>query len=368
MQERIFKYFRRNRGLLEAGKVTVIGLFALMSLFISIYFLYFSPYVGFRFVYVFIPHLYLIPIILLALWYPKSGLRLVMLIIFALAAFWVLANIFGYTFPPLFVILYTGIDLAVFVVFLLYVKDRRLVEAVIIDLIERNAEKVNHGQQLQDRFGGDFDAIIGALASRDVESREEAVTALSGLDDDRIVYPLVTALRDESAYVRRSAVEALSKSGSPKVIKPLIQALADDDRYVREAAAEALGHIGKLATPDLIRELTHRDWRVRTGSVVALRVSSDPIKETDPVIRTLSDESAYVRREAVKTLARIGDRRILPYLIEATHDPDSGVRLRAVRAVARVGDKEEVIPVLRRCLQDPDGAVRIRAGEELQKI
>lgn len=360
----IIQYLRGNRRAIEIGKLITITLFALMSLFASVYFLYFSPYVGFRFVYVFIPHLYLIPIILLALWYPKSGVKLVIVILASLFVFWILASVIGYTFPPFFVILYTGIDLAAFVVFLLYVKDRRLVEAVILDLIERG----DYRKSIEnDRFGGDFDEIISALGSPDDGSREEAVAALSGIGDEKVIFPLITALRDESSYVRRSAAEALGKSGSPKVVKPLVDLLTDDDRYVRETASEALGHLGKVAMPEMIHRLTDPDWRVRMGVVVALRVSHDS-PDTDQVIRMLHDDSVYVRRESVKTLGRIGDKRILPYIIEATNDPDPGVRLRAVRAVARVGSGEERERVLRRCMQDPDGAVRLRAGEEYQKI
>ncbi|PKL60895.1 MAG: hypothetical protein CVV33_00315 [Methanomicrobiales archaeon HGW-Methanomicrobiales-4] len=368
MYNLFIQYIRRNRQFIEFGKLFVIGLFAVLSLFISIYFLYFSPYSGFRFVYVFIPHLYLIPIILLALWYPKSGLKLVILIFLSLAAFWIFANIYGYTFPPLFAILYTGIDLAAFVVFLLYVKDRRLVEAVILDLIERGYDtSVDKKPDKGERFGGDFDAIIAAFGSTDENLREEAVFALSGIGDERVIFPLITALRDTSSYVRRGAAEALGKTRSLKGVRPLVEALTDEDRYVRETAAEALGHLGKVAIPSLVQGITDPDWRVRMGVVIALRVSADPV-DPDPVIRILSDSSVYVRREAVKTLGRIGDTRILPYLVEATNDPDAGVRLRAVRAVAKKGSREEVTVVLRRCEQDPDSAVRLRASEELQRI
>lgn len=360
----VIQLIRGNRQTIEVGKLITIALFALLSLFVSIYFLFFSPYSGFRFVYVFIPHLYLIPIILLALWYPKSGVKLVILILACLTAFWIFANIFGYTFPPLFVILYTGIDLATFVVFLLYVKDRRLVEAVILDLLDRGERKTNPNK---DKLDGDFDAIIEALGSPNEESREEAVSALSGLDDDRVVFPLINSLNDESPQIRRTVVKALGNSKSVKVIRPLIKSLTDDDRFVREAAAEALGHLGRIAHSELIKRLNDLDWRIRAGVVVAFRVSPDS-PDTDAVIRMLEDESFYVRREAVKTLGRIGDERILPYLIDATYDQDSGVRLRAVRAITRIGSGDEVVKVLNRCMQDPDVAVRMRAGEELFRI
>lgn len=362
MNNLIIQYIHGNRHIIEIGKLITIALFALLSFFTTIYFLYFSPYAGFRFVYVFIPHLYLIPIILLALWYPKSGVKLVMVILASLFVFWVLANIFGYTFPPLFVILYTGIDLAAFVVFLLYVKDQRLVEAVILDLLERSTDIEDKNRNNVGNIKGDFDVIISALNSHDENIREEAISALSSLNDERTIFPLIRTLQDESPYIRRCAVEALGKTHSPKAIKPLIEKLGDDDRYVRESAAEVLGHLGNISMPEMIKHISNPDWRIRMGIAISFRLSPD-LPDTDIIIRMLSDESVYVRREVVKTLGRIGDSRIMPYLIQATNDPDSGVKIRAIRAVKKIGTSKEIQQVLMRCMNDPDNAVRIFVKE-----
>jgi len=368
LKEMFFQYIHGNRNIIEAGKLFTIGLFALASLVISVYFLFFSPYIGFRFVYAFIPHLYLIPIILLALWYPKSGVKLVIVILGLLILFWFFTNVLGYyTYTPLFVILYTGIDLATIMVFLLYIKDRRFVEAVIFDIIERNKEKPEKSQPFLEKFRGDFDAIIKALGSPEENSREEAVLALADLSDERIILPLISTLKDKSPQIRRLACEALGNTNSPKVIKPLVDVLTDEERYVRETAAEELGRLGKISMPTLIKSLDNPDWRVRVGCIIAFRVSPEP-PETDPIIRLLSDRSIYVRREAVKTLGRIGDRRVLPYLINSTNDKDSGVRIRAIRAVVKIGNKDEIITALSRCTSDPDSAVRFRAREELNRI
>ncbi len=357
-----------NKNVIEAGKLLTIGLLALISLAISIYFLFFSPYIGFRFVYVFIPHLYLIPIILLSMWYPKSGVKLVFTILILLFLFWIFTNVLGYyTYTPLFVILYTGIDLAVIMVLLLYVKDRRLVEAVILDIIERKTEKKEETQELINKFEGDFDVIITALGSKDESAREEAVLALASLSDDRIIFPLINALKDENPHIRRITCEALGHTDSPKVVKPLIKALTDEDRYVRETAAEELGHLGKVSIVELMNHLDDPDWRIRMGSVIALRVTSE-CPDPDPILKTLSDPSVYVRREAVKTLGRIGDQRILPYIIESINDSDPGVRLRAVRAISRIGSTDDIECILKRKMSDPDGYVRLLANEEFEKL
>lgn len=365
MLEKILSIIQRHRGYIETGKLLFISLLALISLFVSVYVLWESPWTGFRFMYVFIPHLYLIPIILIALWFPKSGLRLLGIILISIVAFWIFSDVYGYQFSIAFVMLYTGLDLATIMVLLLYVKDRRLVEAVISDLIERGEKKRN---EKTSKFGGDFDAIIIALGSEDEHDREDAVEALSELSDPRILLPLIGTLKDDSPFVRRITAEALGKTNSLKAVQPLMRALADDDRYVRETVAESLGRLGDLSLPELIRGLQARDWRIRTGSLIALRINSGKIPSYDSVLEKLYDDSHYVRREAVKTLGRIGNYTIVPYIIQATKDQDAGVRLRAITALGKIGDKGEVIPVLSRCLNDSDSAVRIRAREVMTKM
>ena len=363
MKKKILSFFYQHRSYIDTGKILIIAILALISLFVSFYVLLVSSWTGFRFMYVFIPHLYLIPIILLALWYPKSGLRLIFLLLISILAFWLFADTYGYEFSIPVVFLYTGLDLATIMVLLLYVKDRHLVEAIISDLIERteSRKKSNPG------IIPDFDSIIMHLQSSDENEREEAVMALSGLSDTRVILPLIHALSDQSLFVRRAAAKALGKTNSQKAIGPLIKALSEEERSVREAAAEALGHLGDIAIPHLIHNLKDDDWRVRVGSLIALRISTNRISNIDHILSALSDESPYVRREAVKTLGRIGDPSILPYIIQATKDEDPGVRLRAVRTLVRFGQSEDIIPVLNRCMADEDGAVRVRAQEELKK-
>ena len=116
------------------------------------------------------------------------------------------------------------------------------------------------------------------------------------------------------------------------------------------------------------RGVQKKDSRIRVGALTSLRVSSGVIPTLDPILERLYDESPYVRREAVKTLGRIGNSLIVPYIIQATKDQDAGVRIRAITALGKICEREEVIPVISRCMNDPNSAVRVRAREELEKL
>ncbi|WP_319578605.1 HEAT repeat domain-containing protein [uncultured Methanospirillum sp.] len=361
-------YLFQNQQIIESGKLSIIILLSLVSLFASIFFLIFNHQTDFLFVYIFIPHLYLVPIILLALWFPKSGLRLVMIIGLLLGVFWLCAGLFGYPFPPLFIILYTGLDLAIFVVFLLYVKDRRLVETVISDLIIRSSEGIKDKKDVNESWQRDFDDIVSRLSHTDEEIREEAIGALSGISDERAVLPLIAALHDPSIMVRRAAADALGKTGSSKAVIPLIKALCDTDRIVREESAEALGHLGEVSNHELQIAGRNVDWRVRVGVLIALRITASSNSSPDLIMDLAGDQNVYVRREAIKTLGRIGEHKVLPYLVQALKDHDAGVRIRAIRAIARIGTSEEQRELIQICLNDSDVSVRMRAEEELKKV
>ncbi|MCL2460761.1 MAG: HEAT repeat domain-containing protein, partial [Euryarchaeota archaeon] len=144
-------------------------------------------------------------------------------------------------------------------------------------------------------------------------------------------------------------------------------ALADSDRGVRDVAAEALGHFGVHAYPPLMEALTSPQWEVRVGALVALRlidIDMNPLK----IVTFLADENRYVRREAAKTIGRVGGVNVLGDLEFALLDPDPGVRIRAINGIVRHADPVNVQRLLVPLLQDDDSTVRLRVNEELRKI
>ncbi|MFB0544704.1 MAG: HEAT repeat domain-containing protein, partial [Asgard group archaeon] len=60
---------------------------------------------------------------------------------------------------------------------------------------------------------------------------------------ERVVEPLIEALKDEDNVVRMVAASTLSKIGDTRSIEALTQALKDEDEEVRKAAKKALEKI-----------------------------------------------------------------------------------------------------------------------------
>lgn len=73
------------------------------------------------------------------------------------------------------------------------------------------------------------------------------------------------------------------------------------------------------------------------------------------------------RASAVSALARLGDPRAIPYLIERLHDAEETVRFSAVRALGKLR-ATEAESALAAALRDPAAPVRIGAADALGRI
>lgn len=369
-----------QRGNLTAGfgsqslKLTVIGIFSVIALAVTLYaFLSDGMIFGIENI-ILLPHLYLIPIILFAFWYPKRGLQITIIIIITLVVLTLAFYFQGMISDPFFMLLNSGVDLMIVFALALYAKDRDLVETVLKEIMAsykgsrggRTRGRKDQAGSSPDRFSGGISEVLQVLGSGDEDDREEAARSLGELREPEAVEPLIAALGDRSRYVRREAAKALGAIGDERGIPPLVGALKDEDRSAREGAAEGLALMGATAVAPLTRALDDPDWHVRMGAVVALRIIGDRTV-LPAIIRAAGDESRFVRREVVKTLGRIGGEEAMQPLIAALRDEDRSVRIRAAGALGRSGSSDAVGP-LADALDDQDSSVRLRAAQALEEI
>jgi HEAT repeat protein len=97
----------------------------------------------------------------------------------------------------------------------------------------------NNSYDATDEFAELIDTMLN---SPDDFDRGDAAKALGQMGDERVVAPLVQALRDSEDTVRWEAARALSMIGEPAV-ESLLKLLSDSDSDVRGRAAHALGDI-----------------------------------------------------------------------------------------------------------------------------
>ena len=356
----------------ESLKIMVISAFAIFALIVTLFTIMVREQIFSSQIYTLLPHLYIIPVILVALWYPKRGLQITILIITAIIILTAILYNTGIAINPVLSLLNAGLDIMIFVAVALYAKDRNMVDAALRDFFERSGmmdagigDNNRVKEKAKIKLVGDFEEVIRALQSKDDDVREEAARALGELQDPRAVTPLISALDDPNHYVRREAAKSLGRLGDERAIPALINALKDDDRSGREGAAEGLAELKEKALDPLIKSLKDPDWHVRMGVLISLRIVGDKRVVSD-IIDALKDENRFVRREAVKSLGRIGDERMIVPLTEALQDEDRSVRMRAVGALGKFGG-EVVIEPLIQALKDTDSGVRLRAVQALEE-
>lgn len=168
-------------------------------------------------------------------------------------------------------------------------------------------------------------------------------------------------LASEDPAHRRAAAEALC-AGDERSIYPLIRALRDENTGVQDAAMRSLGAIGGEVTAYMVLPLLREEALLRNAAIVILRQIGLPAV---PLLRPLfKDKDDDVRKFATDLLCDIGhcdDPYAITFLIAG--DPNANVRAAAARA-AGVLLIREALPQLRAALNDEEW-VRFNALESI---
>lgn len=152
-------------------------------------------------------------------------------------------------------------------------------------------------------------------------------------------------LLEEDEEKRFNTVRALADLG-PDALVPLVDVVKDrGDIDLRDRALEALQSTGEVGVEALLSELGKKNpWYVYRNilNVVAdLKLQ----QAVEPVGVMVSNPDERIRREALRSLARIGSRQSVPIVLSAANDASLAVRRTAVRVLGMFGDSS-VAPFL----------------------
>lgn len=165
-------------------------------------------------------------------------------------------------------------------------------------------------------------ALTEALRDADKDLRYVAAGSLGviGPAARDAIPTLAATMKDPDPSVRRVATQALGRIGGDAVVPAL--ALALKDPQVADTAVSALAGLGPVArdaAPALIDYVKTGDDRVRPAALMALAKIGPVVVEVVPTLTlALNDTDAGVREAAVKALGLIGPpaRSALPALRE----------------------------------------------------
>jgi HEAT repeat protein len=176
----------------------------------------------------------------------------------------------------------------------------------------------------------------------------------------------------EESQVRYRAMEALGKMGqdAAPASKELVLALGDADPLVRAAAVRTIAALAP-DVPGAVPGLMKLFPEVEAIQAVA-RFKQGGAEAVPRLIELTKHENAVVRRQAVRTLGKIGQPALpaLPAFIGLIEsDAVPGVREQSAEAIGEIGPSAaEGIPTLVKALKDPDAMVRRDAVRSLGQM
>ncbi|MDA8239494.1 MAG: HEAT repeat domain-containing protein [Nitrospiraceae bacterium] len=205
--------------------------------------------------------------------------------------------------------------------------------------------------------------LLHDLVDGDATRRRAAADSLAEADE-RAVYPLIRALRDESPGVQDAAMRSLSGIGGETTAYMTLPLLRED-ACLRNIAIIILREIGPTAVPLLYPLLKDKDDDVRKFSIdllMDIREGVDPA-QISPLI---GDPNPNVRASAAKAMGILAWRGSVPDLVRALRD-EEWVCFSAIEALGELGDEAAVGPI-EAILSLPSETIRCAAVEALGRI
>lgn len=206
--------------------------------------------------------------------------------------------------------------------------------------------------------------LVRALANHaNVVVRRAAAKTLTIIADPAAIPTLLHSfINDEDTVVKGSSAGALARTGEAAV--PALLDILASTEYAEETkghAAWALAFIGSEAADYLYEALNAASLDVRCAVIGALghvaQEQSDE-KSCNLLVAALTDSEALIRTEAAAALGQVNYPPAVPHLILAIRDPDLDVRKAAINSLGKIGDRSALEP-LQALLNDEQEVVRV---------
>lgn len=202
------------------------------------------------------------------------------------------------------------------------------------------------------------------INDQDASVRRAAAEGLAE-GDERAIYPLIKALRDDNFGVQDSAMRsliAIQGECTAYMVLPLLR----ENSFLRNTALIILKEMGRIAVPLLYILLNDKDDDVRKFALDLIH-DIEYCSYPEKLVEMLTgDSNANVRAAAAKTLGKLQYKKALPQLISALND-EEWVCFSAIEALTGLKDESAVAPIIS-LLDSPSETSRFAAIEALGKI
>jgi len=206
--------------------------------------------------------------------------------------------------------------------------------------------------------------LINNLSSPDTRKRHIAAEELSE-GDERVILPLIKALKDENPGVQDAAMRALIKIGG-EVTAYMVIPLLRDEPLLRNTALIILKEIGQITVPLLKPLLKDKDYDIRKFALdlICEIKHCDYVEE---IVRLLKeDPNPNVRASAAKTIGILQYKSAITELVDALKD-EEWVCFSALESLSRFKDSSTIKPIID-LLDNSSESIRYAAIDTLGKI
>ncbi len=211
---------------------------------------------------------------------------------------------------------------------------------------------------------GKLKKYLRNINDEDATLRRAAAEGLAE-GDERAIYPLIKALRDDNFGVQDAAMRSLidiKGECTAYMVLPLLR----ENSFLRNTALIILKEIGKVAVPLLYVLLNDRDDDVRKFALDLIH-DIEYCEYPEKLVKMLTDDSnPNVRSAAAKTLGKLHYTEAVPQLIAALND-EEWVCFSALESLTELKDESAVAPIVS-LLDSPSETSRFAAVEALGTI
>lgn len=146
-------------------------------------------------------------------------------------------------------------------------------------------------------------------------------------------------------------------------IQSLLNSLKDKNPFIRRQAIKSLEELGdKSVIPALIEVMLKDDISyLRHAATSVFQRKLADRSAVPALIEALKDKNLFVRGAAAAALGKIKDRSAVAYLCEALKDKEAHVRWAAAFPLGQIGDKS-AIPALRELLNNPQEPTFVKSA------
>lgn len=181
----------------------------------------------------------------------------------------------------------------------------------------------------------------------------------------RTLQNLLTELSSGEDEIAETAVKKISEFGE-KALPGLQELLSSTDPDTRWWALRAIAEIKSEKTCELLTEaLLDPDPAVRQCAALGLRLNPHA-PAVSRLVSALGDQDRLFASLAADALVAIGEEAV-PALIEVVESAQRNAQIEAVRALAKIGDKR-AIPVLFAVLGENSALMEYWADEGLERM